>query len=87
MPLQKIQVPIIDAARCSGCGRCVAACPERLFSLETFNHRKYAIISEPKRCTGCKKCIEACPLSVILLFNCPDFPEYKERTDDQSGIA
>ncbi len=87
MHLQKIQVPIIDAGRCSGCGRCVAACPERLISLEICNHRKYAIISEPKHCTGCKKCIEACPLSVILLFNSPAYPEYKERTDDQSGIA
>ena len=58
-------VPSIDASRCSGCGRCVAACPERLISLEADQYRKHALISQPERCIRCGACLDACPLEAI----------------------
>ncbi|QOX79662.1 4Fe-4S binding protein [Trichlorobacter lovleyi] len=57
--------PLIDTKRCSGCGRCVAACPERIITLETVHHRKSAYITEPQRCSACGRCITACPIEAI----------------------
>ncbi|MGE0157152.1 MAG: 4Fe-4S dicluster domain-containing protein [Geobacter sp.] len=54
--------PILAVARCSGCGRCVAACPERIITLTTTNHRKRATVNDAGRCTLCGRCIAACPL-------------------------
>jgi len=51
--------------RCSGCGRCVAACPEKLYTLDTVNHRKQAVSREPERCSSCGGCIVSCPLDLI----------------------
>ncbi|MGB4599321.1 MAG: 4Fe-4S dicluster domain-containing protein [Trichlorobacter sp.] len=57
------QLPLHGVRRCSGCGRCVAACPERIITLTLHNHRKQAVITDPGRCTACGACIAACPLS------------------------
>jgi ferredoxin len=51
--------------RCTGCGRCVAVCSERLFTLEVSGFRKHAVITEPERCTQCLKCLLACPVGAI----------------------
>lgn len=54
--------PIMTVRRCSGCGRCVAACPERIITLATEQHRKRATVTDAERCTHCGRCIVACPL-------------------------
>jgi len=56
---------ITDPEKCSGCGRCISACPEKLFSLELNNRRKYSLIKTPDNCALCGKCILACPLGII----------------------
>jgi ferredoxin len=55
----------VDPARCTGCGRCVAACPERLFSLEPSGYRKYAVMTTPERCSRCLRCLAECPVGAI----------------------
>ncbi len=55
----------LDRQRCTGCGRCVAACEERLFTLETVSHRKYANLVSPERCSICLKCVAECPVGAI----------------------
>lgn len=45
-----------DAQRCTGCGRCVASCPEQALRLEGGTPRLTA-----DRCVGCAECIPACP--------------------------
>jgi NAD-dependent dihydropyrimidine dehydrogenase PreA subunit len=57
--------PVLDAARCSGCGRCVSACPEKLFSLETAGYRKQAVITEIEQCVLCGACIQVCPVEAL----------------------
>ncbi|MDU0460899.1 MAG: 4Fe-4S dicluster domain-containing protein [Geobacteraceae bacterium] len=59
------RVPSVIAARCSGCGRCVAVCPPKIISLETAGYRKTAVISRGEDCTGCGECAANCLLDAI----------------------
>ncbi len=52
----------VDAARCSGCGRCVAACALRLFAFETHNWKKTSVMQDAERCSGCGDCVAKCPI-------------------------
>lgn len=58
--------PVVDKLRCTGCGRCVAACGSRLITLEVDGFRKHARLSAPERCSGCLACVEACPVVALL---------------------
>lgn len=57
--------PEVEVTRCTGCGRCVSACPERLFTLEVAGFRKHALLNAPGRCTGCFNCLAACPVGAL----------------------
>jgi ferredoxin len=70
--------PGVEVARCSGCGRCVAACPERLFTLEVSGFRKHAVLGSPERCTLCLDCLAACPVQALDLPGKDAAPEVKE---------
>ncbi|WP_173202346.1 ATP-binding protein [Geobacter sp. SVR] len=56
----------IAAERCSGCGRCVAACRQRIFTLEPRGRRKLAVMINRKPCDRCKRCIENCPTGALF---------------------
>ena len=56
----------VDTERCSGCGTCVAACPNRACSLEKIGN-VYQSIVNPARCTGCGTCASLCPNGSIEL--------------------
>lgn len=58
-------LPEVAISRCTGCGRCVSACPARLFTLEVSGFRKYAALSEPARCSRCYACLAACPVGAL----------------------
>ena len=55
---------LLITANCTGCGRCVAACPLRALTLVTERAdgfgRKTAIVNT-QRCSGCGLCLPACP--------------------------
>ncbi|MFZ4855174.1 MAG: 4Fe-4S binding protein [Desulfuromonadaceae bacterium] len=57
--------PTVNVTACSGCGRCVAACPEKIISLETKRFHKNAVMQPPERCTSCGRCIDACPIEAL----------------------
>ena len=61
------QVPIIDAARCSGCGRCIAACHLNLFAFELQGWRKVSVLHNSDRCSACGKCEPRCPIGAIRM--------------------
>jgi ferredoxin len=60
-------VPVVVASRCTGCGRCVAACPSHVLSLEPRGWVKSAVIGDLAACTGCKKCEIVCPFNAISM--------------------
>lgn len=51
---------VVDAARCTGCGRCVAACNDKLLTLDLCGTRKTAAIRNSGRCNLCGKCVSEC---------------------------
>ena len=57
--------PRIITQQCTGCGRCVAACPLHLMTLEVSGYRKHATLTDPRRCTTCGRCVEACPVGGV----------------------
>ena len=62
------RLPVVDADRCTGCGRCVAACEPRALSLETMpDWRKGAVLHARDDCTGCSLCELRCPFQAITM--------------------
>lgn len=57
--------PQVNKDRCSGCGRCVSACDQKLFTLEVSGYRKYAFLRMPARCNSCGKCLAACTIGAL----------------------
>jgi NAD-dependent dihydropyrimidine dehydrogenase PreA subunit len=68
-------MPAVDAAACTGCGKCVAACPVESAALVSANDpakplRKLARI-DPRTCLGCGLCVRACASGAMKLKSRP----------------
>lgn len=64
-------MPVVDKSQCSGCGKCVSACPVEAMGLVSANDphepkKKKAIVGEAI-CLGCGVCARACPEEAISL--------------------
>ena len=66
-PNNRVALPEITPNKCTGCGWCVAACPENMLVLETIAGKKSATLENPDPCTGCAKCIPACNFGAIRM--------------------
>jgi len=64
-------IPVVNEAACTGCGKCVAACPVESAALVSANdpekpNRKRVKIDE-RTCLGCGLCVRACSTGAIKL--------------------
>lgn len=69
-------IPVVDEKKCRACGKCVAACPKKLYTL-IENARQYYTACKSldlgkqvldvcsAGCIGCGKCQKACPVVAI----------------------
>lgn len=72
-PARRRRLPEI-LPRCTGCGRCVAACPPRVIWLEARGWDKTAVLHDPQGCTGCSDCAVVCPFGAIRMRAAPHGP-------------
>ena len=69
-------MPRVDESKCTGCGKCVEACPVEAMALVSAEDPKL-----PKRrkakvlegsCLGCGVCVRACPTGALSLVSRPE---------------
>ena len=58
-PLAPHPVAVVNAERCTGCGRCQTVCP-----VDAISIRAAAVIDRAK-CTGCGRCFVECPQGAL----------------------
>jgi ferredoxin len=62
-------LPTIAPERCTGCGRCVGACPPKVLWLQVQGPQawgpKQAVLHDAPACTGCALCAVICPFDAI----------------------
>lgn len=71
-------LPVVNEDKCTACGKCVAICPKKLFSLAAVS-KTYAVrcksLDFGKQvmevcsvgCIACRKCEKACPVKAISI--------------------
>lgn len=81
-------LPVVNEDKCTACGKCVAACPKRLFSIapvaKAFAVRCTSLdlgkdVMEvcSVGCIACRKCEKACPTQAIKIINNLSVIDYK----------
>lgn len=74
------ELPVVNEDKCTACGKCVAVCPKKLFSLVPVT-KVYAVRCKfldfgkkvldvcPVGCIACRKCEKACPVKAIQIID------------------
>ena len=73
-------LPEIDVNKCRACGKCVEACPKKLFSLIPLSSKVYVTCKSndigrdtrkvcPVGCIVCHKCEQVCPVDAIHVID------------------
>jgi Na+-translocating ferredoxin:NAD+ oxidoreductase RNF subunit RnfB len=88
--MNEFDLPVVDEAKCTACGACVAACPKALFSIHPANHRLWvACMNRAQRteasahcdvaCIGCGRCTVDAAKGLIAIVNNLAAIDYKKN--------
>ncbi len=77
-------VPAIEAASCTACGDCVAACPSGCLTLEEGMESP---LVDAGTCVRCGRCVEACGEEAVSLTGPADLASYSRGDLVLDGIA
>ena len=73
--MKAVALPVIDPARCTGCGWCEAVCPPHVLSLQVQGDNRWepkrSVLDDAPGCTGCALCVVRCPFDAIAMRRCP----------------
>lgn len=63
MTTTEVPRPVIIVDECKGCGRCIAACPQKVLRAASRANRRGFVPAEyiGTGCTGCAICFYNCP--------------------------
>jgi heterodisulfide reductase subunit A len=65
--IQEPTVAMVEQDLCTGCARCVEACPFGAMGMKVANYQVSAEV-DTMLCKGCGKCVVACPSRAVSLF-------------------
>ncbi|PKN00794.1 MAG: hypothetical protein CVU77_08535 [Elusimicrobia bacterium HGW-Elusimicrobia-1] len=93
---EKGGVPVIDEAKCTSCGLCVATCPKKIIHLVECKYRYHILCSSRDKgavvrricapgCIGCGICVKQCPQNDIILSD--NLASMKYDACDNCGIC
>jgi 2-oxoglutarate ferredoxin oxidoreductase subunit delta len=64
--------PEIDIETCTGCERCVTACPQNILQMadpvDTMEN-PFVICSDEDLCIACRECAKICPVYAIRVWS------------------
>jgi formate hydrogenlyase subunit 6/NADH:ubiquinone oxidoreductase subunit I len=58
-----IELPLLDLARCTGCGDCVVVCPTACLEMSGA----VPWLPRPGHCVACELCVLVCPTAALRL--------------------
>ena len=62
--MAELNLPVIDATKCTLCGICVNACPEEVLAIEA----DALVFAHPEQCTLCAECEAVCPEGAVACY-------------------
>lgn len=65
MAKEKKPKPVVDKAKCTGCGTCVEVCPMQVFKVE----KGKSVVKKPGECIACRACEAQCPAEAIKIVD------------------
>ncbi len=57
------ELPVLEPARCTGCGDCVEVCPTQCLVMAN----PHPWLARPRDCVGCAACELVCPTDAIQM--------------------
>ncbi len=69
--------PVVDEAKCTGCGVCATTCGRRVYKFD-YRNKKSKVVNPNNCMVGCQTCANLCPMKAI------SFTKERETTREKA---